>query len=29
MLFPEIDVDALMAIIRAVGANAHPRDEVA
>ena len=28
-LFPEADVDALIAIIRSVGANAHPRDEVA
>jgi type I restriction enzyme, R subunit len=28
-LFPDADVDALIAVIRAVGANAHPRDEVA
>jgi type I restriction enzyme R subunit len=28
-LFPDADVDALIAAIRAVGANAHPRDEVA
>lgn len=28
-LFPDADVDALIAAIRAVGANAHPRDEAA
>jgi type I restriction enzyme R subunit len=28
-LFPDADVDALIAAIRAVGTNAHPRDEVA
>jgi type I restriction enzyme R subunit len=28
-LFPDADVDELIASIRAVGANAHPRDEVA